>query len=175
MLQQRWTVFSISDISVTLTLSSAVTTDVAVTVSYAVPTGLTTARIKDLAGNAAPALSSQAVVNYTGQSADYNSAQWSATMTVGVSDGVYGYESFWFKMGTLSDKTITLDGSVYTLYSLRHSNSGSPYVILDRALSSGFLLLLDGVEFASDDASTLNGATGYVYSWSPGRPELVVR
>ena len=159
---------SISDSSVTLTLSSAVTKDVAVTVSYAVPTGLTTARIKDLAGNAAPALSSQAVVNYTGQSADYNSAQWSATMTVGVSNGVYGYESFWFKMGTLSDNTITLDGSVYTLYSLRHSNSGSPYVLLDQALSSSFLLLLDGVEFASDDASTLNGATGYVYLWSRG-------
>ena len=159
---------SISDSSVTLTLSSAVTKDVAVTVSYAVPTGLTTARIKDLAGNAAPALSSQAVVNYTGQSADYNSAQWSATMTVGVSNGVYGYESFYFKMGALSDKTITLDGSVYTLYSLTHSNSGSPYVTLDRALSSGFLLLLDGVEFASDDASTLNGATSYVYSWSRG-------
>ena len=159
---------SISDISVTLTLSSAVTTDVAVTVSYAVPTGLTTARIKDLAGNAAPALSSQAVVNHTGQSADYNSAQWSATMTVGVSGGLYGYESFYFKMGALSDRTITLDGSVYTLYSLGYysSNTGSLTVFLDQALSSGFLLLLDGVEFASDDASTLNGATGYYYSWS---------
>ena len=39
---------SVSGSSVTLTLSSAVTKDVAVTVSYAVPTGLTTARIKGL-------------------------------------------------------------------------------------------------------------------------------
>ncbi len=162
---------SVSGSSVTLTLSSAVTTDVAVTVSYAVPAGQTAARIKDLAGNAVPALSSQAVVNVTEQSGNDNSALWSATMTVGVSNGLYGYESFYFSLGALSDKTITLDGSVYTLYRLAYysSNTGSLTVVLDRALSSGFLLRLDGFEFASDDASTLNGFTGYIYSWPKGQ------
>ena len=162
---------SVSGSSVTLTLSSAVTTDVAVTVSYAVPAGQTAARIKDSAGNAAPALISQAVVNVTEQSGNDNSALWSATMTVGVSYGRYGYASFYSRLGALSDRTITLDGNVYTVLSLSYySNTGSLAVVLDRALSSDFLLRLDGFEFASDDASTLNnGAISYVYSWPKGQ------
>ena len=162
---------SVSGSSVTLTLSSAVTTDVAVTVSYAVPAGQTAARIKDLAGNAVPALSSLAVVNVTEESGNDNSALWSATMTVGVSYGRYGYASFYSRLGALSDRTITLDGNVYTVLSLSYySNSGSLAVVLDRALSSDFLLRLDGFEFASDDASTLNnGAISYVYSWPRGQ------
>ena len=162
---------SVSGSSVTLTLSSAVTTDVAVTVSYAVPAGQTAALIKDLAGNAVPALSSLAVVNVTEESGNDNSALWSATMTVGVSNTIYGYESFYFRMGALSDRTITLDGSVYTLRTLSYSsyNTGSLSVVLDRALSSDFLLRLDGFEFASDDASTSNGAIGYIYSWPRGQ------
>ena len=162
---------SVSGSSVTLTLSSAVTTDVAVTVSYAVPADQTAARIKDSAGNAAPALSSQAVVNVTEQSGNDNSALWSATMTVGVSNGLYGYESFYFRLGALSDRTITLDGSVYTVHSLAYysSSTGSLVVTLDRALQASFLLRLDGFEFASDDAWTSNGATAYVYSWPKGQ------
>ena len=161
---------SVSGSSVTLTLSSAVTTDVAVTVSYAVPAGQTAARIKDSAGNAAPALSSQAVVNVTEQSGNDNSALWSATMTVGVSNGRYGYGSFYSNLGALSDRTITLDGSVYTLWLLSYYSDGSSLVVfLDRALSSGFLLRLDGFEFASDDASTSNGYVVYVYSWPKGQ------
>ena len=160
---------SVSGSSVTLTLSSAVTTDVAVTVSYAVPAGQTAARVKDLAGNPAPALSSQAVVNVTEQSGNDNPALWSATMTVGVSNGLYGYEYFYFRLGALSDRTITLDGSVYGLNSLGYySSTGSLGVSLDRAITSAFLLRLDGFEFASDDASTLNGGIGYVYGWHKG-------
>ena len=160
---------SVSGSSVTLTLSSAVTTDVAVTVSYAVPAGQTAARAKDLAGNPAPALSSQAVVNVTEQSGNDNPALWSATMTVGASGaGAYGYSRFWVSYGELSDRTITLDGSVYRLYSLGH-NSYYLSLALNQAITSAFLLRLDGFEFASDDASTQNGDIAYVYSWPKGQ------
>ncbi len=98
-----------------------------------------------------------------------NSAPWTATMTVGASGaGAYGYSRHWVNYGELSDETITLDGSVYTVYYLGR-NSYFLTVNLDQAIPSGFLLRLDGAEFASDDASTSNGATSYSYSWPKGQ------
>ena len=78
-----------------------------------------------------------------------NSAPWTATMTVGASGaGAYGYSRHWVNYGELSDETITLDGSVYTVYYLGR-NSYFLTVNLDQAIPSGFLLRLDGAEFAS--------------------------
>ena len=159
---------SVSGSAVTLTLSSAVTTDVAVTVSYNVPTGQTAARIKDLAGNASPALSSQTVVNVTEQSGNDNPALWSATMTVGVSSyspglRYYGY-SLSGNLGEISDDTITLDGSVYTLYKLSHDADALAFN-LNRPISSAFLLQLNGFEFASHDATIMGWPGFFFYLW----------
>ena len=108
--------------TVTLTLASAVTSEDTVAVTYATPTDTAAAHIRDLAGNAAPSFTSQAVVNNTpppantpaeGQPTISGTAQVGETLTAntdgiedddGLSNAVFTYQ--WMSNeGDISDAT----------------------------------------------------------------------
>ena len=152
--------------AVTLTLASAVASGDTVTVSYTAPSEESAVRIRDLAGNAAPSFSGQTAANDTSEATEDPGALWSATMTVGLQDDQYGY-SFIGPLGQLSETSFSLDGSDYTVKALiRHEDKVG--MSLNQAMSSAFLLRAGSSEFASEDASTQEVSTLYIYFWPKG-------
>ena len=88
-------------------------------------------------------------------------ALWSATLTVGVGENFAGYSSFAQgeeknTLGALSSDTITLDDASYTVKALGVLNGKLILSVLPK-LSAGFVLVVGTDEFASTDASTLEG------------------
>ena len=101
---------------------------------------LTSAATEAVAGNEEPVASEDA-------------AAWSATMTVEWVYQGYGYYSTdTKKAGSLSPASFELDGTTYTV-KMVETQGWWMYIGLDRELPFDFVLELDGVRFASGDAS----------------------
>ena len=100
-------------------------------------------------------------------------AIWSATLTVGVGENFAGYSSFAQgeennTLGALSSDTITLDDASYTVKALGVLNGKLILSVLPK-LSAGFVLVAGTSEFASTDASTLEGDSIIQFQWNyPG-------
>ena len=88
-------------------------------------------------------------------------AIWSATLTVGVGENFAGYSSFAQgeeknTLGALSSDTITFDDASYTVKALGVLN-GKLILSVVPKLTADFVLVVGTDEFASTDASTLEG------------------
>ncbi len=100
-------------------------------------------------------------------------AIWSATLTVGVGENFAGYSSFAQgeennTLGALSSDTITLDDASYTVKALGVLDGKLILSVLPK-LSAGFVLVAGTSEFASTDASTLEGDSLFQFQWNyPG-------
>ena len=100
-------------------------------------------------------------------------AIWSATLTVGVGENFAGYSSFAQgeennTLGALSSDTITLDDASYTVKALGVLDGKLILSVLPK-LSAGFVLVAGTSEFASTDASTLEGDSLIQFQWNdPG-------
>ena len=96
--------------------------------------------------------------------ADEPTAVWSATMTVEWVYWGWGYYSTSAKQaGSLSPASFEVDGTTYTVNMIE--TSGWMYIGFDRELPFGFVLELDGEQFASDDASFQSYSYGNLYQW----------
>ena len=100
-------------------------------------------------------------------------AIWSATLTVGVGENFAGYSSFAQgeennTLGALSSDTITLDNASYTVKALGALDGKLILSVLPK-LSAGFVLVAGTSEFASTNASTLEGDSIIQFQWNhPG-------
>ena len=88
-------------------------------------------------------------------------AIWSATLTVGTAKDFAGYSSFAQgeennTLGALSSDTITLDDASYTIKALGVLNGKLILAVVPK-LTADFVLVVGTDEFASTDASTLEG------------------
>ena len=88
-------------------------------------------------------------------------AIWSATLTMGTAKDFAGYSSFAQgeennTLGALSSDTITLDDASYTVKALGVLN-GKLILSVVPKLTADFVLVVGASEFASTDASTLEG------------------
>ena len=96
--------------------------------------------------------------------ADEPTPVWSATMTVEWVYWGWGYYSTSAKQaGSLSPASFEVDGTTYTVNMIE--TSGWMYIGFDRQLPFGFVLELDGEQFASDDASFQSYSYGNLYQW----------
>ena len=96
--------------------------------------------------------------------ADELTAVWSATMTVEWVHWGYGYYSASSRQaGSLSPVSFTVDGTTYTVTMIE--TRGWMYIGFDRQLPFGFVLELDGEQFASNDASFQSYSYGNLYQW----------
>ena len=96
--------------------------------------------------------------------ADEPTPAWSATMTVEWVHWGWGYYSTSAKQaGSLSPASFEVDGTTYTVNMIE--TSGWMYIGFDRELPFGFVLELDGEQFASDDASFQSYSYGNLYQW----------
>ena len=112
---------------------------------------LTSAATEAVAGNEEPV-------------AREDSAAWSATMTVEWVYQGYGYYSTdTKKAGALSPASFNVDGTTYTVKMVE--TRGWMYIGVDRELPFDFVLELDGVRFASSDASFASYSYGNIYRW----------
>ena len=90
---------------------------------------------------------------------------WSATLTVEWVYQGYGYYSTASKKaGSLTPDSFAVDGTTYTVTMIE--TSGWMYIGLDRELPFGFVLELDGAQFASGDASFNSYSYGNIYKWT---------
>ena len=100
-------------------------------------------------------------------------AIWSATLTVGVGENFAGYSSFAQgeennTLGALSSDTITLDDASYTVKALGVLNGKLILSVMPK-LTADFVLVVGTSEFASTDASTLEGGSLIQFQWNyPG-------
>ena len=100
-------------------------------------------------------------------------AIWSATLTVGTAKDFAGYSSFAQgeennTLGALSSDTITLDDASYTVKALGVLNGKLILSVIPRP-AAGFVLVVGTDEFASTDASTLEGDSIIQFQWNdPG-------
>ena len=112
-------------------------------------------------------------------------AIWSATLTVGVGENFAGYSSFAQgeennTLGALSSDTITLDDASYTVKALGVLNGKLILSVIPRP-AAGFVLVVGTSEFASADASTLEGDSIIQFQWNdrgldlPEGEEVAVR
>ena len=98
---------------------------------------------------------------------------WSATLTVGTAKDFAGYSSFAQgeennTLGALSSDTVTLDDASYAVRALGVLN-GKLILSVTPTLTADFVLLAGTDEFASTDASTLEGDSILQFQWSdPG-------
>ena len=93
-----------------------------------------------------------------------DSPVWSATMTVEWVHWGYGYYATDAKkVGSLSPASFEVDGTTYTVTMIE--TAGWMYIGTDREIPFGFVLLLDGARFASDDASFQSYSYGNIYQW----------
>ena len=112
---------------------------------------LTSAATEAVAGNEEPMASEDVVA-------------WSAIMTVEWVYQGYGYYSTdTKKAGSLSPASFEVDGTTYTVKMVE--TQGWMYIGLDRELPFDFVLELDGVRFASNDASFASYSYGNIYRW----------
>ena len=96
--------------------------------------------------------------------ADEPTPAWTATMTVEWVHWGWGYYSTSAKQaGSLSPASFEVDGTTYTVNMIE--TSGWMYIGFDRELPFGFVLELDGEQFASDDASFQSYSYGNLYQW----------
>ena len=94
-----------------------------------------------------------------------DAAAWSATMTVEWVYQGYGYYSTDAKKaGSLSPASFEVDGTTYTV-KMVETQGWWTYIGVDRELPFDFLLELDGVRFASGDASFSSYSYGNIYRW----------
>ena len=113
---------------------------------------LTSAATEAVAGNEEPV-------------AREDAAAWSATMTVEWVYQGYGYYSTHAKKaGSLSPASFEVDGTTYTV-KMVETQGWWTYIGVDRELPFDFLLELDGVRFASGDASFNSYSYGNIYRW----------
>ena len=158
---------AISGRAVTLTLASTVASGDTVTVSYTIPSDEAVARIRDLAWNDAPSFRNQTAVNGTPEPTEEKGGSLlSATLTVGERNNQHGYTTFGV-LGGLSTKTFSLDGTDYTVKVLAIYDDVVG-IGLTQSLSSHFLMRLDGLEIASEDASIRDPGHVYIYQWPKG-------
>ena len=112
-------------------------------------------------------------------------AIWSATLTVGVGENFAGYSSFAQgeennTLGALSSDTITLDDASYTVKALGVLNGKLILSVMPK-LTADFVLVVGTDEFASTDASTLEGDSLFQFQWNdrgldlPEGEEVAVR
>ena len=98
---------------------------------------------------------------------------WSATLTVGIGENFAGYTTFLSSpetntLGALSSDTITLDDASYTVRALGVLNGKLILSVMPK-LTADFVLVLGTDEFASADASTLEGDSIIQFQWNdPG-------
>ena len=113
---------------------------------------LTSAATEAVAGNEEPV-------------AREDAAAWSATMTVEWVYQGYGYYSTHAKKaGSLSPASFEVDGTTYTV-KMVETQGWWTYIGVDRELPFDFVLELDGVRFASGDASFNSYSYGNIYRW----------
>ena len=92
-------------------------------------------------------------------------AAWSATMTVEWVYQGYGYYSTNAKKaGSLSPASFEVDGTKHTV-KMVETQGWWMYIGVDRELPFDFVLELDGVRFASNDASFASYSYGNIYRW----------
>ena len=100
---------------------------------------------------------------------------WSATLTVGIGENFAGYTTFLSSpetntLGALSSDAITLDDSSYTVRALGVLNGKLILSVMPK-LTADFVLVVGTDEFASTDASTLEGDSSSIihFQWNdPG-------
>ena len=98
---------------------------------------------------------------------------WSATLMVGTAKDFAGYSSFAQgeennTLGALSSDTITLDDASYTVKALGVLNGKLILSVMSK-LTADFVLVVGTDEFASTDASTLEGDSVIQFQWNyPG-------
>ena len=98
---------------------------------------------------------------------------WSATLTVGTTEDFAGYTTFLSSensniLGTLSHDTFTSDDASYTVKALGVLDGMLILSVMPK-LTAEFVLVAGTEEFASTDASTLEGASLLQYQWdNPG-------
>ncbi len=98
---------------------------------------------------------------------------WSATLTVGIGENFAGYTTFLSSpetntLGALSSDTITLDDASYAVRALGVLNGKLILSVMPK-LTAGFVLVAGTSEFASTDASTLEGDSLIQFQWNyPG-------
>ena len=95
---------------------------------------------------------------------------WSATLTVGTAKDFAGYSSFAQgeennTLGALSSDTITLDDASYTVKALGVLNGELILSVMPK-LTADFVLVVGTEEFASTDASTLEGDSIIQFQWN---------
>ena len=112
-------------------------------------------------------------------------AIWSATLTVGTAKDFAGYSSFAQgeennALGALSSDTITLDDASYTVKAMGVLNGKLILSVMPK-LTADFVLVVGTDEFASTDASTLEGDSIIQFQWNdrgldlPEGEEVAVR
>ena len=120
---------------------------------------LTSAATEAVAGNEESAAPDEEPV------AREDAAAWSATMTVEwVYQGYGYYSSHAKKAGSLSPASFEVDGTTYTV-KMVETQGWWTYIGVDRELPFDFVLELDGVRFASGDASFNSYSYGNIYRW----------
>ncbi len=93
---------------------------------------------------------------------------WSGTVTVGngpEGSGATGYSVFATGMGSITTPNFELDGVTSTVQIVTHNQSGL-YLGLSKELSTSFLLHVGSASFESTNASTRDGTSSYIYTWS---------
>ncbi len=111
-----------------------------------------------------PSAATEAVAGNEEPVAREDSAAWSATMTVEWVYQGYGYYSTDAKKaGSLSPASFEVDSTTYTVKMVE--TRGWMYIGVDRELPFDFVLELDGVRFASGDASFRTYSYGNIYRW----------
>ena len=99
-------------------------------------------------------------------------AIWSATLTIGIGENFAGYTTFLSSpetntLGALSSDTITLDDSSYTVRALGVLHGKLILSVMPK-LTADFVLVVGTDEFASTDASTLEGDSSSIiqFQWN---------
>ena len=95
-------------------------------------------------------------------------AIWAGSVTVGngpVGSGATGYSVFSSGMGSITTPDFELDGVTNTVQIVASNQSGF-HLGLSKELSNPFMLHVGAASFQSTDASTQDGATSFLYTWS---------
>ena len=108
-----------------------------------------------------------ASVEVAAEAPEQETAIWSAVLTVGVKDEDTGY-SYFTSFGSLSKTGFTVDDANYTVMLIVHSDD-KLYFSLNNTMTAGFVLRVGAFEFASVDASPVEGGATYLLKWDqPG-------
>ena len=98
-----------------------------------------------------------------------STAAWTVTLTVGVSgsgsESVWGYSWFLDRMGTLDERTYNEGDQTIEVMAILLSNGFVAFNVRPHP-SVDFVLMVDGTEFASADASEVKSQTLISYVWA---------